>query len=76
MFQRITMTKAQALAKQAEQVAYYAKHHPGIADRVAAVTTADALEDGVDYDMGTINRHVPRGAAIERLAGLPDMGGN
>lgn len=76
MFGKITMTKAQALAKQAEQVAYYARHCPDIAARVAAATTADALQDGVEYDVGTINRHIPRGAAIERLAGLPDMGGN
>lgn len=72
----ITMTKTQALAKQAEQVAFYAQSCPDIAARVAARTTADQLQDGIEYDIMTINRHIPRGGKIESLAGLPDMGGN
>lgn len=73
---RFKLTKAAALKIQAEQVAYYAQFCPDIAKRVASITTADKLEDGVEYDVITINRHIPRGGMIERLAGLPDMGGN
>lgn len=66
---KITMTKAEALAKQAEQVAYYAHLCPGLAEKVAALTTADALEDGIQYDVCIINDHIPRGTDIERLCG-------
>jgi hypothetical protein len=72
---KITMTKARALEIQAEQVRYYSEICPDIGARVAARTTAGALEDGVEYDVVTINRHIPRGAVIERLCGIPDMGG-
>lgn len=64
----ITLTKAEALKIQAEQVAHYAKiYGEWVRDAVAKQTTADALEDGVNYDMVTINRHIPRGGAIEQL---------
>lgn len=64
----IKMTKTAALAKQAEQVAWYSGiYGQHVADLVAAATTADALKDGVEYDMVTINRHIPRGSAIEAL---------
>lgn len=69
-FPNITMTKAQALAIQAEQVVHYSHVCPNIAEKVAAITTADALADGVEYDVQTINRHIPRGGAIEELAGI------
>jgi hypothetical protein len=72
---KITLTKAEALRIQAEHVAHYAKHSPGLAERVAAATTADQLEDGIQYDVVTINQHIPRGADIERMAGIPDQGG-
>jgi hypothetical protein len=69
----ITMTKAAALAKQAEQIEWYAniwqKPIEDVRATVAAATTADTLEDGVEYDMVTINRHIPRGAAIELMFG-------
>ena len=66
----ITMTKAEALAKQAEQVEWYAKSWGDeVRSVVAKATTADALEDGKAYDIVTINRHIPRGAAIESLMG-------
>ena len=67
----ITMTKAQALAKQAEQVAHYsAIYGSQVADLVAQATSADALEDGVEYPVHLINRHIPRGGAIEALIPL------
>jgi hypothetical protein len=64
------MTKAAALAKQAEQVARYARTYPmmNVADIVANATTADALAEG-EHDIVVINRHIPRGAAIEMLLG-------
>jgi hypothetical protein len=69
----ITMNKAAALAKQAEQIEWYANiWQMPIADvraKVAAATTADKLDDGVEYDIVTINRHIPRGAAIEYMFG-------
>jgi hypothetical protein len=62
------ITKAVALAKQAEQVEYYAAlYGDWLRKTVADATTADALEDGPEYDMVIINRHIPRGGAIERM---------
>lgn len=72
---KITLTKTQALAIQAEQIAFYSHICPDLAERVARKTTAHLLDDGVEYDVVTINRHIPRGAVIEHIAGLPDMGG-
>lgn len=69
-----TYTKAVMLAIQAKQVAHYAPCCPDLAAKVAAITTADLLEDGVPYDIATINIHIPRGQAIEHLCGL-DFGG-
>ena len=67
---RITMTKAQALAKQAEQIEWYASRWgDDVRTVVANATNADALDDDVDYDVVTINRHIPRGGAIEALMG-------
>ncbi len=73
---KITMTKAQALAKQAEHVAWYASKYPwgNLAEKVASMTTADQLDDGVEYDIITINEHIPRGHDIERLCGIADHG--
>jgi hypothetical protein len=63
------MTKADALRIQAEQVAWYNRNgdRPWLAEKVAAMTTADALEDGKEYPVWVINKHIPRGADIERL---------
>jgi hypothetical protein len=61
------MTKAEALAIQARQIEHYAAawgEH--VRDLVAAATTADQLADG-EHDVATINRHIPRGGAIEWL---------
>ncbi|MFT9324064.1 MAG: hypothetical protein ABF537_07930 [Acetobacter sp.] len=64
----ITLTKEKALEIQAEQVDHYAKiYGEGVRQAVADATTADALTEGVEYDMQTVNRHIPRGAAIEAL---------
>lgn len=71
---KYTMTKAEALDIQSRQVAYYAHLCPDLAAKVAAITTADQLEDGVLYDIATINKHIPRGSAIEHICGV-DFGG-
>jgi len=71
----ITMTKAEALKIQAEHVAWYAKYRTGLAELVASMTTADALEDGKQYPVRVINQHIPRGGDIEHLCGI-DGGGN
>lgn len=64
----VMMTKAQALEIQAKQLDHYAKYYgEHIRALVAAATTADQLEDGVEYPSWTINRHIPRGGAIEFL---------
>jgi hypothetical protein len=72
---RITMTKELALKIQAEQVAWYSRPGApgegiGLAEQVAAKTTADALQDGVEYPVHIINEHIPRGGDIEHLCGL------
>ena len=41
-----------------------------LAEKVAAITTAHQLQDGIEYDIYTINRHIPRGGAIEHLCGI------
>ena len=65
----ITMTKAEALEIQAMLVVLYAPLCANLADKVAAITTADKLEDDVAYDTDTINEHIPRGSAIEHICG-------
>jgi hypothetical protein len=64
------MTKAEALKIQAEQVAHYSKYRSDLAEVVAAITTADQLEDGVYYPIQEINERIPRGADIEKLLNL------
>jgi hypothetical protein len=66
----ITMTKAEALKIQAEHVAWYSRLCPNLAEKVAAMTTADALEDDKQYPVTIINEHIPRGGDIEYLCGL------
>jgi hypothetical protein len=75
----ITLTKEKALKIQAEQVAHYMLNPNcplDFAERVAEATNADALEDGVEYPVQEINRHIPRGGKLEYMAGLLDQGGN
>lgn len=68
---KITMTKAEALRIQAEHIAWYAPKYAGnLAEAVARITTADQLEDGVEYPIITINEHIPRGGSIEHLCGI------
>lgn len=66
----IKISKAYALKIQADQIAHYARVYPDlpVAEIVANATTADALADG-EHDIVTINRHIPRGGAIEHLIG-------
>jgi hypothetical protein len=68
-----TMTKEEALKIQAEQVAWYSKYWTGfgtLAEKVASLTTADALQGGVAYPVRIINEHIPRGGDIEHICGL------
>ena len=67
---KMTLTKAEALLIQAEQVAWYGRNHSGLAEKVAAATTADSLQDNVEYPIHVINDHIPRGAAIEYMCGI------
>lgn len=69
---KITLTKAAALQIQAEQIAWYSRagDRPWLAEKVAAMTTAEALEDGVEYPVSVINEHIPRGADIEYLCSI------
>lgn len=62
---RIKLTKARALAIQAEHVEWYSPGRPWLAAAVAAATRADLLPDGVEIDVVEVNRHIPRGGAIE-----------
>lgn len=70
----LTLTKQAALAMQKLHVAHYAPLCAGLKEKVAALTTADQLQDDVEYDIVTINKHIPRGAAIEHICGV-DFGG-
>jgi hypothetical protein len=62
---RIKLTKARALAIQAEHVAHYSPGRPWLAEAVAAATSAEKLPDDVEIDVVVVNRHIPRGGAIE-----------
>ena len=66
-----TITKSNALRIQAEHVAWYGKLYPeiAVAEIVAAHTTADALDGEGPHDVVVVNRHIPRGGAIEMLIG-------
>ena len=74
LFSGITLTKAEALAIQSRHVAHYAHLRSGLKELVASKTTADALEDGVQYPVQVINQHIPRGGDIEAMCGV-DFGG-
>lgn len=66
------ITKAKALEIQAGQVEFYAaRYGDWLRNAVADATSADALVDGVEYDMVVVNRHIPRGGAIEWM--IPDI---
>jgi hypothetical protein len=68
----IKLTKAEALRIQAAQIEHYAAMWgDDVRTVVAAATTADALEDGVEYDVVIINRHIPRGGFIRGPDGSP-----
>lgn len=64
----ITITKADALRIQAEQVEHYAAHYGDwVRQAVAAMTHADQLPDEGEHDIVIVNRCIPRGGAIEAL---------
>lgn len=61
------MTKEKALKIQSDQVAFYSKYLPNLAELVAAETQADKLEDGKEYSVVIINQYIPRGGSIESI---------
>lgn len=64
----ITLTKAEALRIQAEQIDWYAALYGArVRTLVAAATQAERLDDGQAYDVVEVNRCIPRGGAIEHL---------
>lgn len=75
MFGNIKLTKARALEIQRQHIAHYLHLRADLAEVVAAMTTADQLEDGIEYPILTINQHIPRGGDIEALCGV-NYGGN
>ena len=66
----ITLTREKALEIQQRHIAHYLHLNPDLPRLVAERTTADQLDSGVEYPVTTINRHIPRGGAIEALCGL------
>lgn len=63
----ITLTRDEALRIQSEQVEHYvALHGEWVRAVVAEATTAEALADG-PHDVASVNRHIPRGGALESL---------
>ena len=73
------MTKEDALARQARDIQHYGPRYPGgeaaLRAKVQSMTKADTLEEGRLYDIGVINRCIPRGGVIEDLVGIADQGG-
>lgn len=67
-----TMTKAEALRIQAEQIEWYNRNgdRPWLAEKIASMTNADALQDDVEYPVYVINRCIPRGGDIEHVCGI------
>lgn len=67
----ITLTLRQALAKQAEQVAYYAERFPGGAVALAAALAEITNTAGHDLDAPMpsweVNKLVPRGSRVESI---------
>ncbi len=62
-----TLTRDEALRIQSEQVEHYvALHGEWVRAVVAEATTAEALADG-PHDVASVNRHIPRGGALESL---------
>lgn len=61
------MTKVEALKIQAMQIEHYAQQRGDyIREIVANATNADTLPDGL-HEVYIVNRHIPRGGAIEYL---------
>jgi hypothetical protein len=63
----MTLTVAEALAIQDQQIAFYEERYPGLGVHVKAATTAAALDPTVAHDVVAINRHIPRGGKIEKI---------
>lgn len=67
----ITLTLRQALAKQAEQVAYYAERFPGGAVALATALAEITQTAGHDLDAPMpsweVNKLVPRGSRVESI---------
>ena len=69
------MTPRDALKRQADQVAHYSKINPNIGAMVAKKTNLNGLDLDAEYDVIVINRHIPRGGAIESMLNI-DFGGH
>lgn len=65
----IQLTPREALAIQAKQIAHYAPQCPSInlALVVTGLTSTEGLDLDTMYSVVEINRHIPRGAAIEAI---------
>jgi hypothetical protein len=69
----ITLTREEALRIQSEQVErYVGLYGEWVRDVVAEATTADALADG-PHEVFIVNRHIPRGGALEALIAAKRM---
>jgi len=66
------MTKAQAVAIRERDIEWYGQSYgvERVRALVMAVDTSHLLPDG-EHDVITINRHIPRGGAIEWL--IPEI---
>jgi hypothetical protein len=67
-----TITKAEAQRIQADHIEWYGRTYglERVRALVMAADTSDQLPDG-EHDIVTINRHIPRGGAIEYL--IPEI---
>ena len=75
----IKMTLQEALDIQREQIEHYGHLHPqgvaGLSKVMAARTNVEGMDLTAMRDLAEVNRHVPRGAAIEYILGV-DYGGD
>ena len=79
MFRPIRMTLQEALDIQRRHIQHYGHLHPqgvaGLSKVMAARTNVEGMDLTAMRGLAEVNRHVPRGAAIEYILGV-DYGGN
>ena len=75
----IKMTPREALQIQQRQIMHYADLFPGKLSGLEAVmekrTNLNGLDLDKEYDIFTINKHIPRGGDIEAVVFGKDQGG-